>query len=64
MALNVMKQTRLIKTITGILLHNTAPVHAAVLFKTCFKKKKRGLLQLNPLLPHSPIEINMYVSYV
>lgn len=39
MAQNVMKQTRLIKTITGILLRHTALAYAAVLFETCLKKR-------------------------
>jgi hypothetical protein len=61
MAQNIMKQTRLTKTITGILLHNTAPAQAAVLFETCFKKKGGYCNQTSPT--HAPVEINMYVSY-
>jgi hypothetical protein len=58
MAENVMKQTRLTKTITGILLHNTAPAQAAVFFETCFKKK-RGYC--NQTLPYPCTSRNKYV---
>jgi hypothetical protein len=56
---NLMKQTRLIKTRTGILLHNIELAHPAVLFKTSFYR--RGLMNSTPPPPYSPVDIYIYM---